>query len=153
MALRDDSKNIIVHWNEQFDQDHQPTLDQVTDFIDSPLWVDLTTCLQETYKAKQILSYSKCAMDSGNWMGWNIKFKKSGKILCTVYPKQGYLMVLIPVSNKNLAEADLLTKAFSDYTKDIYQNTPSHHMGKSLALEVTDAAILDDLKELITLRV
>ena len=56
---------------------------------------------------KPILSYSNCAMDKGIWKGWNVKYKKSGKALCTLYPKQGYFQALVVIGAKE--SADLLT--------------------------------------------
>lgn len=38
---------------------------------------------------------------------WNVKFKKSGKSLCTVYPREGYFTVLVVVGEKEAVEAIL----------------------------------------------
>jgi hypothetical protein len=46
-------------------------------------------------------------MDNNIWRGWNIKYQKSGKSICTIYPQQGYFLALVPgksfeVRNKNI---------------------------------------------------
>jgi hypothetical protein len=64
-------------WNELFDKEHEPSSEQIADFVDSPLWVDLADYLEQTYKAKPKASYRGCAMDGGIWKGWNIKYKKN----------------------------------------------------------------------------
>ena len=140
-------------WNELFDAENQPQEDQIRDFADTPLWDELTSYLQQTYALKPKLSYSNCAMDKGLWKGWNIKYQKSGKALCTLYPKQGYFMALIPVGAKEIAQADLLIPLCSEYTQNLYNATKAGTFGKSLAMEVTSEAILRDLKNLVALRV
>jgi AraC family transcriptional regulator len=81
-----------------------------------------------------------------------VKYRKNGKSLCTLYPKQGYFVALINISDKESVEADLLIPACDEYTHEIYNKTQSGTYGKSLALEVTSQSILHDVKNLIVLR-
>jgi len=84
---------------EVFSKEIQPTEAEIKDFIGTDiltLFSDLDNLLREGYKVKPKLAYSSCAMDNNIWRGWNIKYKKSGKSLCTIYPQQGYFLVLIP---------------------------------------------------------
>ena len=86
---------------EVFTKENQPSEDEIKDFLGtqiSTIFTDLDNYLRESYKINPKLAYSSCAMDNNIWRGWNIKYKKSGKSLCTVYPQQGYFMVLIPGS-------------------------------------------------------
>ena len=142
-----------VLWNELYDGEHEPLDNQIEEFVDTPLWGDLAHYLQQRYAVKPKLSYSNCSMDKGFWKGWNVKYKKSGKALCTLYPKQGYFMALIPVGTKDMAEADLLYPFFDAYTQNLYHTTKTGAVGKSLAVKVTSEDILRDVKSLIALRV
>jgi len=84
---------------EVFNKENQPTEDEIKDFVGTkifPLFADLDNHLCESYKIKPKLAYSSCAMDNNIWRGWNIKYQKSGKSLCTIYPQQGYFLVLVP---------------------------------------------------------
>lgn len=45
---------------------------------------------------REKIEYSSCSWISG----WNIKFKKAGKTLCTVYPQEGYVTVMTVVGRK-----------------------------------------------------
>jgi AraC family transcriptional regulator len=140
-------------WNELFGKEHEPSEEQIAEFIATPLWADLTDYLEQTYKIKPKSSYSGCAMDGGIWKGWNIKYKKSGKSLCTLYPKQGYFLSLITVSEKDAAEADLLIPLCCDYVKDLYNRAEfGKNYGKMMGIEVTSEEILRDMKELIAIR-
>ena len=84
---------------EVFNKENQPTEAEIKDFIGTEIFThftDLDNHLREDYKIKPKLAYSSCAMDNNIWRGWNIKYQKSGKSLCAIYPQQGYFMVLVP---------------------------------------------------------
>jgi hypothetical protein len=110
-------------WSELYDKTNEPQKEQVQNFVDTPLWDDLAAHLEQSYNVKPKLSYSGCSMEGGAWKGWNVKYKKGGKVLCSLYPKQGYFLVLVP------------------------------YEGKSNAFEVNDENVLRDVKNLIELRV
>ena len=142
-----------VPWNELFDEKHEPLDAQIKEFVATPLWDELANYLQQTYAVSPKLSYSNCSMDKGFWKGWNVKYKKSGKALCTLYPKQGYFMALVPIGAKELGEADLLIPFCGEYMQNLYNTTAAGSFGKSLAVEVRNETILRDMKNLIGLRV
>ena len=81
---------------EMFDKEVQPTEAELRDFVETELFADLHNHVCEKYKVKPKMAYSNCAMDNNIWRGWNIKYQKSGKSLCTIYPQQGYFLVLVP---------------------------------------------------------
>ena len=80
---------------EKFDKKVPPTESEIKDFVGTELFTDLHNHVCERYKVKPKMAYSNCAMDNNLWRGWNIKYKKSGKSLCTIYPQQGYFLVLV----------------------------------------------------------
>ena len=92
-------------------------------------------------------------MQAGFYKGWNVKYKKGGKALCTLYPKQEYFVALVAVGAKEIAEADLMIPFCDQYTQDVYNRTKFGRAGKSLPIEVTSEPILRDVKNLIALRV
>jgi len=81
---------------EMFDKKIQPTESELRDFVGTVLFMDLHNYLCDSYKVKPKMSYSNCSMDKNIWRGWNIKYQKSSKSLCTIYPQQGYFLVLVP---------------------------------------------------------
>ena len=143
----------MTQWYELYGKEHEPSEAQIKEFVGTHLWDSLDGYLQRTYNVKPKPSYSSCAMDSGMWKGWNVKYKKSGKSLCTLYPKQGYIFSLVPIGNSEISEAELLIPLCTEYTQNLWNQTPCHHMGKSLAFEVKDEDVLGDMQNLIALRV
>ena len=81
---------------EKFDKETQPTESELKNFVGTEFFTDLHNHLCDSYKVKPKIAYSNCAMDNNVWRGWNIKYQKSGKSLCTIYPQQGYFLVLVP---------------------------------------------------------
>ena len=140
-------------WSELFNKEQEPQDEQIREFVNTPLWNELDEYLQQTYAIKPKPAYSGCNMDKGLWKGWNVKYKKKGKALCTLYPKQGYFLALVPIGAKEIPEADVLIQTCGEYMQDLYNSTQAGTFGKSLAVEVTDETILNDMKELIALRV
>lgn len=141
-----------MQWGELYGDEYEPLDHQIKEFVNTPLWDDLANHLQQTYNVGPTLFYSCCSMDKGFWKGWNVKYKKSGRQLCTLYPKQGYFVALIAVGAKEIAESDLLIPLCDEYTQDLYNRTEFGSIGKSLAVEVTDENILRDVKNLIAIR-
>lgn len=141
-----------MQWNDLFNADQEPTEQQITEYISNPLWKELSDYLIATYKIKPKRVYSGCSMGDGYWKGWNIKFKKNGKTLCTVYPKAGCFVAMVSFNTKEMDEADALIQLCEDYTKEKYQKARSSRLGKSISFEVTNEKIFQDIKDLAALR-
>ncbi len=139
-------------WNELFGSDRIPTFEDIRAYIGEamPVWDELVIYIEETYKAKQQLDYSKCSAQPG----WNVKYKKSSKSLCTLYPMPNYFIALVVVGAKEEDEVELAMRAgvFSEYVKELYQKTAFSAMGRWLMIEVKHKDILKDIKALISIR-
>jgi len=138
-----------MSWDNLFREDTQPTFDKISEFINNPLWEELNAYLQDTYKVRPKLSYSKCSAQRG----WNVKYQKSGKSLCTLYPMAGYFIALVVIGNKEMSDAEVLAGGCSEYTRALFHNTAFSAGGKWLMINVTDKNILQDVKRLINIRV
>jgi hypothetical protein len=101
----------MMDWNALYSNEQPPSLEQVTEYINNPLWTDFNNHIQSTYRIRPCMEHSRCSMQAG----WNIKYKKGGKSLCTLYPMQGYFIVLVVVGSRELTEAEFLMPQCSDY--------------------------------------
>ena len=141
-----------MQWSELFTREREPSESQIRDFVSTSLWDDLDSHLKQEYNATPKASYSGCSMDKGIWKGWNVKYKKSGKSLCTLYPKQGHILSLVPVGLQDVREAELMLPTLTEYTQALFQQSTTGRNGKSLAFMAEDEAVLQDMKALIALR-
>ena len=138
-----------MEWSKKNDMANQPCLEDVSEYIHSGLWKELNAALQGSYSVKPALSYSKCTAQPG----WNVKYKKSGKSLCTLYPMDGFFIALVTIGNKETHELEQTLSSYSEYTQALYRRTPFSCGGRWLMISVTEKAILNDVVNLIDLRV
>ena len=137
-----------MDWNLLYSNVTPPTWEQVTEYIGSPLWAEFNERIQSAYQIKPCMEYSRCSMQAG----WNIKYKKGGKSLCTLYPMQGYFIALVVVGSHELTEAEFLMPQCSDYVQTVFKNTKTGNGQKWLMLDVRDRGIMYDVFRLINLR-
>jgi len=142
---------VNTEWNDLYDREHEPSEEQIKEYVNTPLFEELDGYLRQTYKVKPKVAYSGCKMDGGAWQGWNIKYQKSGKSLCTVYPKQGYILVLLAVGAKEMTEAELLMPMCSQYTQELFE-VDAVGGAKYLGFEARSEAVVQDIKNLIDIR-
>ena len=108
-----------MDWNVLYSKEKSPSLEQVTEYINNSLWTDFNNRIQSTYRIRPCIEHSRCSMQAG----WNIKYKKGGKSLCTLYPMQGYFIALVVVGSRELTEAEFLMPQCSDYVQTVFKNT------------------------------
>ncbi|MCC0638398.1 MULTISPECIES: DUF3788 domain-containing protein [unclassified Clostridioides] len=138
-----------MDWQDTFFQDNKPTFEQIKEFINSPLWDKLNSILSSTYSVEPKLEYSKCSMQRG----WNVKYKKRGKSLCTLYPQEGSFKALVIVNESNRVEVDLFINTCCDYIKQLYNEIKFFNGSKWLMIQIDSMSALNDTLELIKLRV
>ena len=138
-----------MSWFEAYPRSQEPTLEQIASFIDSPLWNGLCRWSEGAYSIVPKVEYSTCS----GAPGWNVKYKKGGRSLCTLYPDAGAYTALVTVGAKEAPEAELLLPSCSDYIRELFARTQTFNGARWLMIRVSDAAVLEDVKKLIRLRV
>ncbi len=135
-------------WQERFPKDKQPTMAEVAAYVATPLWGALCTLIEERYGSKPKLSYSGCSMAPG----WNVKYQKKGRAICTLYPDAGSFSCLILVPERVFGRAEVLLPTCTETVQRRYWEQKPSMGGRWLMLEVADEATLADVRELIGLR-
>lgn len=138
-----------MDWNTLYEKSNRPDLQAISSYIGSPLWDDLRAHLERTYGVLPTQEHSICSGAAG----WNLKYKKSGRALCTLYPAQGFFTCLVSIGRKEATEAELLLPTCTETVQQLYWNTRLFNGGRWLMIEVTSPAIAQDAKALIALRV
>ncbi len=115
-----------------------PTLEEIGEFIRNPVFQEFCWAVKEKYRCSEKIEFSACSMESG----WNVKFKKSGKALCTIYPRESYFTVMLVIGKK---EKQLFESILPDCTpqlKEVYERTKEGDGQRWLMVDLEDA---DDL--------
>lgn len=135
-------------WYERYNGDNQPTLEDIKAYVNNDLWDKLCHYLEIQYKVSPKMEYSKCSAQPG----WNIKYKKGGKSLCTLYPMENYFIALVVIGNKEQEEAEIIIPSCCNHIQELYNRTAFSCGGRWLMIEVKNENVLEDLKKLIGLR-
>lgn len=126
----------------------KPSMAQLCDYVNNPLLEDLCSHMEAEYQSKPMLEYSRCSMQ----FGWNVKYKKAGRTLCTLYPMEGYYIALVVIGDRERFETESMLPFFTTYTQQLWLETKTGMGQKWLMIHVTDHMILEDVKQLIAIR-
>lgn len=137
-----------MEWINAYPADTQPSGKQISDFIASPLWAELNEFVSQSYGVEPKYSYSACSGQPG----WNVKYQKAGRSLCTLYPMEGFFIALVVVGAKEQMEVELLAPTFTRYVQALLESSGALMGAQWLMINVTDNAILEDVKTLIQVR-
>ncbi len=126
-----------------------PTAEEMGNFIQNPLWEDFCGYMEREYGSEPAFSFSKCGME----YGWNAKFKKGSRALCTVYPREGYFTAMLVIGRKEKPQAEEQLPTFCDDIQELYRKTSEGNGQKWLMIDLEDRdRRYDDLKALLRIR-
>ena len=131
------------------DKNHPPILEEIGEYIRNPLFHEFCLELRETFQCREKIEFSSCSMAPG----WNVKFKKSGKSLCTIYPKESYFTTLIVVGRKEKEEAEALLPGCTAELQELYEQTQEGNGQKWLMIDLKEKdSLYRDVFRLIRIR-
>ena len=131
------------------DRQYCPTLDELSNYINNPLFMQFCSQIKEKYHCSEKIEFSSCSWE----YGWNVKFKKSGKNLCTIYPREGYFTVLVVIGNKEKEAVEEMLKECTPELRDIYNQTKAGNGQKWLMIDLEDKGkMVTDVLRLIDIR-
>lgn len=127
-----------------------PDLEMIADFIRNDSFQMFCHEIMETYCVKPIFQFSKCSWE----MGWNVKFKKGSKTLCTLYPRENYFTVMVVMGKKEKESLELIFNTLNPITQQTILNTEEGNGQRWIMLDCEDVdSCYEDIKRLIALRV
>lgn len=135
-------------WNVLYNQNYKPTMESLSEFVNNKLWDELCKFIEASYSRSPLIEFSRCSMQKG----WNVKYKKGGKSLCTLYPMVGFFIALVVIGEKEQFEAEIFITYCSDYVQNLYNDTPFSCGARWLMIEVKESAVLNDVMKLIQIR-
>lgn len=129
--------------------DHMPDIGEIDAYIGNSLFKQFYEYILTEYKDLCKIEYSK-----DTWArGWNIKFRKAGKSLCVIYPKEKYFTVLVVIGRKEREDAEELLPEFSDEMQSIYHKTKEGNGQRWLMIDLKSKdRLYQDTLRLIRIR-
>lgn len=131
------------------DKSYQPTVDELGEYMGTPLFPALLSHMEKEYKALLSVEYSGDRL----LLGWNLRFRKGGRTLLRLYPRQGGFAVLVVVGRRERERAEALLPGMSADMREIYENTKEGMGQRWLLIELTgEDALYEDVLRLVSLR-
>lgn len=124
-----ESSAIIVENNTRC-----PSIDELSDYVSNPVFTLFCSEMERRYGTAPLFSFSSCSWEKG----WNMKFRKAGRSLCTVYVREGFFTVLVVIGEKERTEVENIMPQFPQRLREIYLKTPSGNGQKWLMIDVED---------------
>lgn len=91
--------------------------------------------------------------DNGGKTGvFELKYRKSGKTFCALYPREKGMRVLIILGKNEREKFETLRKDFSEYINNFYDNTRQYHDGKWLYLDIINNTVIADIERLLFIK-
>lgn len=144
--LRRQERNM--NWNQLYPVNRQPDLSAICDYVANPSWHELCSFLETTYSVSPKVEHSTCQ----GAPGWNIKYKKNGRALCTLYPNDGFFTCLVTIGSKEAKNAEYTIQFCSEPVRNLYRNAKPYNGSRWLMICVSTEETLRDVKRLIALR-
>lgn len=116
------------------DKSYCPALEEIGEFIKNPVFMQFCSGVKARYKCSEKIEFSSCSWESG----WNVKFRKAGKTLCTIYPREGYFTVMIVIGAKEKEAVEVILPECTAELREIYNQTKTGNGQKWLMIDLED---------------
>ena len=134
---------------EKKEKNHPPILEEIGEYIRNPLFHEFCLELGETFQCREKIEFSSCSWERG----WNIKFKKAGKTLCTIYPRELYFTVIVVVGSREREAVETILPECAPALRELYHRTREGSGQRWLAVDIEDGGGgYEDLLRLIQIR-
>jgi hypothetical protein len=125
-----------------------PAYDDIRAYINSPvqeLWMELNDYVQEQFKSKPKIQYSTCAGKPG----WNVKYQKSGKSICTLYPEQNCFTALVVIKQYLAPLIETTSPEFHPLIQNLVKNSKPFNHTLWLMIPIADRPVLESVLDLL----
>jgi hypothetical protein len=131
------------------DKAHKPTEEEIVSFIGEPAkeaWLEIRQFLEDHYDiTPETIFY-------GTKYGWTIRYRKSGKTLCSLFPEKGGFTVLITLSKKESEKAHSIQDELSSKINKLLEDTEQLHDGRWLWIKLSTTSGTNDIKKLLQIK-
>ena len=126
-----------------------PTDEEIKKFIGKRFvkdWIDLCTFLETYY------DFSPETVFYGKKHGWTVRYRRSGKTLCSLFPEVGGFTVLIVLGKKEVEKVEEILYELSTNLRTQFNNTEQLHDGRWLWIRISSSASLEDIKKILQMK-
>jgi hypothetical protein len=131
------------------DKAQKPTEEEMIHYIGesaNQAWLEIRQFLEDHYAIPpETIFY-------GAKYGWTIRYRKSGKTLCSLFPEHGGFTVLITLGRKESEKALSMRDELSAKTNQLLGDATQLHDGRWLWIRVLTTRDTTDVKKLLQIK-
>ncbi|MCK4279474.1 MAG: DUF3788 domain-containing protein [Candidatus Thorarchaeota archaeon] len=128
------------------DKTQEPTEEEMMIFIGEQagdVWVELRHFIEDNYDFLPETAFY------GAKHGWTVRYRRSGRTLCSLFPEKGGFSVLIVLGRKDSEKALSMRDELSTRMNTILRSTEQLHDGRWLWIRMLAMNDVDDVKKLL----
>ncbi len=126
-----------------------PTEEELNQLMEEDVfktWCAINNFIKDNYDMDML-------WDNGGKTGvFELKYRKSGKTFCALYPREKGMIALIILGKNEREKFETSRKDFSEYINNFYDNTRQYHDGKWLYLDVINNTLIADIERLLFIK-
>lgn len=122
--------------------------EEITLFLSNPMWKELDEYIKKECGAKPEISYNLYATQRR----WNVEYHLDGRVLCTLFPDKNIFVAMIDVGMEEEKAVRAMLPACTVYVQQLFENTCCTPLGRWLAIEVSEKKVLQDIQNLVKIR-
>lgn len=116
------------------DKANCPTLEEISKYFGNSVFAEFYNEVKTRFNCDEKIEYNSCSWERG----WNVKFKKAGKTLCTIYPREEYFTVMIVVGKKEKPFVEEILPECMAEMQRIYHETEEGNGQRWLTVDLED---------------
>jgi len=128
--------------------DIKPTEDDITGTVGekSFLWLEIRKYLEENYDfAPELIHY-------GQKYGWTLRYRKSGKTLCSLFPEKDAFTVLVVLGKKEVEKMFSIIDKLNPEVRTLFENAEQKRDGRWLWIRVLTNDEVESIKVLLNVK-
>lgn len=141
--------NMGQNFHRMTDKAPKPTEQEMVKFIGEQAkeaWLEVRRFIEDNYGLiPETIFY-------GTKYGWTIRYRKSRKTLCSLFPEKGGFTVLIVLGKKESEKALLIRDELSSKIRKLLGDTEQLHDGRWLWIRLLTTSDTNDIKKLLQIK-
>jgi hypothetical protein len=140
---------MIANFSRMTDKTRTPTEGEILSFIGEKTreaWTNLNRFIQTNYSLEpEIIFY-------GAKYGWALRYRKSGKTICTLFPENNAFTTLIVLGKEEAQKAQTPQTELSTKIYNLINQTEQLHDGRWLWIRAQTTTDIEDITRLLKIK-
>lgn len=128
------------------DKAREPTEEEMMSYVGEraeEAWTELRQFIENNYDfVPETVFY-------GAKYGWTVRYRRSGKTLCSLFPEKGGFTILVVLGRKEAKKAISMRDELNSGVNELLGNTEQLHDGRWLWIRISTINDVDDVKKLL----